>query len=237
MKVRNLMKGKRGLCGFMAGILALLLLFACLPACAPAAEEEAPPVEEEGPYEAYVSSLPEGCFPVPQDCFEQAMDEGEFYKYCWGEWWPAELREGFAQEFGIKVTKDDYGDIDEMVTKFRLYTETAYDIGKSMVVSFLQANGFEVYDVGRDVEIQKFIHKAQEVDADIIGMSALLTTTMSGQKTLIQELKKAGLRDRFKVMVGGAPVTQRWADRIGADAYGVDAADAARKAMKLLGEE
>ena len=110
-----------------------------------------------------------------------------------------------------------------------------HDIGKSMVVSFLQANGFEVYDVGRDVETQKFIHKAQEVDADIIGMSALLTTTMSGQKTLIEELKKAGMRDRFKVMVGGAPVTQRWADRIGADAYGVDAADAARKAMKLLG--
>ncbi|MCK5181162.1 MAG: B12-binding domain-containing protein [Dehalococcoidia bacterium] len=110
-----------------------------------------------------------------------------------------------------------------------------HDIGKSMVVSFLQANGFEVYDIGRDVETQKFIDKAQEVDADIIGMSALLTTTMSGQKTLIEELKKAGLRDRFKVMVGGAPATQRWADRIGADAYGVDAADAAEKAMKLLG--
>ena len=110
-----------------------------------------------------------------------------------------------------------------------------HDIGKSMVVSFLQANGFEVYDVGRDVETQKFIDKAQEVDADIIGMSALLTTTMSGQKTLIEELKKAGLRDRFKVMVGGAPATQRWADRIGADAYGVDAADAAEKTMKLLG--
>jgi trimethylamine corrinoid protein len=110
-----------------------------------------------------------------------------------------------------------------------------HDIGKSMVVSFLQANGFEVYDVGRDVEMQKFIDKAQEVDADIIGMSALLTTTMSGQKMLIEELKKAGLRDRFKVMVGGAPATQRWADRIGADAYGVDAADAAEKAKKLLG--
>ncbi len=110
-----------------------------------------------------------------------------------------------------------------------------HDIGKSMVVSFLQANGFEVYDVGRDVETQKFIDKAQEVDADIIGMSALLTTTMSGQKMLIEELKKAGLRDKFKVMVGGAPATQRWADRVGADAYGVDAADAAEKAKKLLG--
>jgi len=111
-----------------------------------------------------------------------------------------------------------------------------HDIGKSMVVSFLQANGFEVYDLGRDVEMQQFIDKAKEVDADIIGMSALLTTTMSMQKTLIQELKKAGLREKFKVMVGGAPATQRWADRIGADAYGVDAADAAKKAMELLGE-
>jgi len=111
-----------------------------------------------------------------------------------------------------------------------------HDIGKSMVVSFLQANGFEVYDLGRDVEMQKFIDKAKEVDADIIGMSALLTTTMSMQKTLIQELKKTGLREKFKVMVGGAPATQRWADRIGADAYGVDAADAAKKAMELLGE-
>ncbi len=112
-----------------------------------------------------------------------------------------------------------------------------HDIGKSMVVSFLQASGFEVYDIGRDVEMQKFIDKAQEVNADIIGMSALLTTTMSGQKALIQELKKAGLRDKFKVMVGGAPVTQRWADRIEADAYGIDAADAAKKAMKLVGME
>jgi len=111
-----------------------------------------------------------------------------------------------------------------------------HDIGKSMVVSFLQANGFEVYDLGRDVEMQQFIDKAKEVDADIIGMSALLTTTMSMQKTLIQELKKTGLREKFKVMVGGAPATQRWADRIGADAYGVDAADAAKKAMGLLGE-
>ena len=111
-----------------------------------------------------------------------------------------------------------------------------HDIGKSMVISFLQANGFEVYDLGRDVEMQKFIDKAKEVDADIIGMSALLTTTMSMQKTLIQELKKTGLREKFKVMVGGAPATQRWADRIGADAYGVDAADAAKKAKELLGK-
>ena len=77
-----------------------------------------------------------------------------------------------------------------------------HDIGKSMVVSFLQANGFEIYDIGRDVETQKFIDKAQEVDADIIGVSALLTTTMSGQRTLIEELKKAGLRGSCYAKVG-----------------------------------
>jgi len=111
-----------------------------------------------------------------------------------------------------------------------------HDIGKSIVVSLLLANGFEVYDLGRDVEIQRFIEKAQEVDADIIGTSALLTTTMRTQKTLEEELKKASLRDKFKTMVGGAPVTQRWADRIGADAYAGDAAKAVNKALELLGK-
>lgn len=109
-----------------------------------------------------------------------------------------------------------------------------HDIGKSMVVSLLQANGFEVYDLGRDVETRKFIEKAQEVGADIIGTSALLTTTMRTQKTLEEELNKAGLRSKFKTMVGGAPVTQRWADRIGADAYAEDAAEAVRKALGLV---
>jgi len=109
-----------------------------------------------------------------------------------------------------------------------------HDIGKSMVVMLLQVNGFEVYDLGRDVEIKRFIEKAQEVNADIIGTSALLTTTMRGMKTLEEELKKAGLRDKFKTMIGGAPVTQRWADRIGADAYAEDATEAVKKAQELL---
>lgn len=109
-----------------------------------------------------------------------------------------------------------------------------HDIGKSLVVSLLQANGFEVYDLGRDVPTDKFIQKAQEVEADIIGSSALLTTTMEAQKKLEQALKKAGLRERFKTMVGGAPVTQRWADRIGANAYAEDATQAVKKAQELL---
>lgn len=112
-----------------------------------------------------------------------------------------------------------------------------HDIGKFLVTSLLQVNGFEIYDLGHDVDIQKFIDTAIEVEADIIGTSALLTTTMIGQKTLEEKLRKAGLKDRFKTMVGGAPVTQRWADRIGADAFGEDANDAVEKALKLLGSE
>jgi len=110
-----------------------------------------------------------------------------------------------------------------------------HDIGKTIVVSLFKANGFEVYDIGRDVPVDRFIEKAEEVGADIIGSSALLTTTMEVQKRLEEELKKSGLRDKYKTMVGGAPVTQRWADRIGADAFAEDAADGIRKAKELLG--
>lgn len=112
-----------------------------------------------------------------------------------------------------------------------------HDIGKFLVTSLLQVNGFDIYDLGHDVEIQKFIDKAVEVDADIIGTSALLTTTMIGQKTLEEKLRKEGLKNRFKTMVGGAPVTQRWADRIGADAFGEDANDAVAKALRLMGSK
>jgi len=109
-----------------------------------------------------------------------------------------------------------------------------HDIGKTIVVSLFKANGFDVYDIGRDAPIDRFIEKAEEVGADIIGSSALLTTTMELQKRLEQELKKSGLRDKYKTIVGGAPVTQRWADRIGADAFAEDAADGIRKAKQLL---
>jgi dimethylamine corrinoid protein len=110
-----------------------------------------------------------------------------------------------------------------------------HDIGKSIVVSFLLANGFEVYDLGRDVPPDKFIEKATELKADVIGMSALLTTTMEGQKVIIAELKKSGLRDKVKTIVGGAPTSQGWANRIGADAYGENAVDAVRKIKELTG--
>lgn len=110
-----------------------------------------------------------------------------------------------------------------------------HDIGKTIVASLFKANGFEVKDLGRDVSAETFIAEALAFNADIIGTSALLTTTMEGQKTLEEALRNAGLKGRFKTMVGGAPVTQRWADKIGADAYAENAPDGVKKAKALLG--
>jgi trimethylamine corrinoid protein len=109
-----------------------------------------------------------------------------------------------------------------------------HDIGKTIVVSLLKANGFEVKDLGRDVAVARFIEEADKFNADVIGTSALLTTTMGAQKQLEEELKVAGLKERFRTMVGGAPVTQRWADRIGADAFAENAGEAVIKARALL---
>ena len=109
-----------------------------------------------------------------------------------------------------------------------------HDIGKCIVVSLLRANGYTVYDLGRDVDTDRIIEEAVNVNADIIGTSALLTTTMARQKDVEEALKSAGLRDRFKTIVGGAPVTVRWAAKIGCDAYAEDAQDAVIKVKELL---
>ena len=109
-----------------------------------------------------------------------------------------------------------------------------HDIGKCIVVSLLNANGFDVHDLGRDVESEAIIEKAKEVGANVIGTSALLTTTMTRQKEVEQLLKKAGTRDQYKTIVGGAPVTSRWANKIGAAAYAEDAQDAVVKIKELL---
>jgi trimethylamine corrinoid protein len=109
-----------------------------------------------------------------------------------------------------------------------------HDIGKTIVVALFKANGFEVLDLGRDVPNDKIIEEAEKFGADIIGTSTLLTTTMVLQKELEEELKSAGLREKYKTIIGGAPVTQRWADRIGADAYAHDASDGVKKMKELL---
>jgi trimethylamine corrinoid protein len=109
-----------------------------------------------------------------------------------------------------------------------------HDIGKAIVIAYLKANGYDVTDLGRDVAADTFIAKAKETGADIIGMSALLTTTMEEQRKVIKAVKDEGLP--YKTVVGGAPCTQRWADQIGADAYAEDANDGVKKIDALLGK-
>jgi len=109
-----------------------------------------------------------------------------------------------------------------------------HDIGKTIVVSLLKASGFDVLDLGRDVSTDRFIQEAQDFNADIIGTSSLLTTTMPAQKKLEVALKEAGLKEQFKTMVGGAPVTQRWANKIGADAFAENASSCVKLAKELL---
>ncbi len=111
-----------------------------------------------------------------------------------------------------------------------------HEIGKSLVGTLLSANGFEVFDLGVDVPYAKFAEKAREVNADIVGISALLTTTMTGQRSVIEALDDLGLRPKVKVMVGGAPVTRSWSDEIGADGYAEDAIGAVEVAKKLVGK-
>ena len=133
----------------------------------------------------------------------------------------AALPEGEAETKGTVVIGTVQGDV--------------HDIGKTIVVAFLRANGYEVHDLGRDISADKFIAKAEEVGADVIGMSALLTTTMREQTRVIEALKEAGVRDKYKVIVGGGASTQQWADKIGADAYAEDANDGVRKINQLIG--
>jgi len=109
-----------------------------------------------------------------------------------------------------------------------------HDIGKNLVGSMFEGCGFEVIDVGIDADIEKFISAIRENDANILGMSALLTTTMPYMKSVIDALKEAGLRDKVKVMVGGAPVSERFASEIGADGYTSGANAAIAKAKELL---
>ncbi len=110
-----------------------------------------------------------------------------------------------------------------------------HEIGKTLVATMLSASGFQVFDLGVDVPIEKFADKAREVNADIVGVSALLTTTMVGQKSVIEALDDMGLRPRVKVIIGGAPVTRSWADEIGADGYSEDAIGAVAVAKRLVG--
>lgn len=109
-----------------------------------------------------------------------------------------------------------------------------HDIGKNLVKIMLEAAGFEVYDLGRDVAPSKFIERAEEVGAKIIAMSALMTTAMESMQELVELLEKKGLRDKYKVLIGGGPISKIFADKIKADEYGGNANEAVRIAGKMV---
>lgn len=111
-----------------------------------------------------------------------------------------------------------------------------HDIGKNLVKIMMDTAGFEVYDLGRDVAVEVFVEKAKEVKRGLVCMSTLMTTTMANMGRVIEGLEKAGIRDNFKVMVGGGPLSQSFADKIGADIYTSNAAEAAKVAQRLAAD-
>jgi corrinoid protein of di/trimethylamine methyltransferase len=110
-------------------------------------------------------------------------------------------------------------------------------IGKDLVKTFLGINGYDVYDLGTEVPTEKFINKAEEVKADIIGISAMMTASMSYQGDVVNKLKARGIREKYKVLVGGCPMTPAFAESIGADDWGADMADAVVKADRMMKEK
>lgn len=110
-----------------------------------------------------------------------------------------------------------------------------HDIGKNLVKIMLETGGFDVYDLGRDVPVEKFVDYVKENEVDIVGMSSLMTTTMPGMAAVINRLKEEGVRDKVKVMIGGAPVSPAFAEKIEADGYSRNAIEAVEVAKKLVG--
>jgi len=109
-----------------------------------------------------------------------------------------------------------------------------HDIGKNIVAALLFASGFEVYDLGKDVPVEEFVNKAREVDANIVAASALLSTTLPVQHEIVKAIASAGLRDKVKLIFGGAPVTEEWVREIGADGYGENAVEAVNVAKRAI---
>jgi 5-methyltetrahydrofolate--homocysteine methyltransferase len=158
------------------------------------------------------------------------FEEGEMFV-------PEMLIAARAMQAGMNLLKPYLAE-GEVVSAGRIVVGTVsgdlHDIGKNLVAMMMEGAGFELMDMGVDTPAEKFIQAARD-GADVLAMSALLTTTMPSMKTTVDALVEAGLRDKVKVLIGGAPVTQAYADQIGADGYAPDASSAARKAKELLG--
>jgi len=112
-----------------------------------------------------------------------------------------------------------------------------HDIGKNIVKMMLEGAGLQVHDLGRDVPVQRFVDEAERLNANVIAISTLMSTTMEGMRLVIDELTRRGIREKFSVMIGGGPISQDFATKIGAEAYGRDASEAIRIARKLTAQE
>lgn len=158
------------------------------------------------------------------------FEEGDYYV-------PEMLIAARAMQAGLAVLKPHLLQADIKTTgKVAMGTVSGdlHDIGKNLVMMMLEGAGFEVTDLGTDVSVQKFVEAVRSGEADIIGMSALLTTTMSNMKSTVEALVEAGLRERVKIIIGGAPVTEEYARSIGADGYAPDASRAVALAKSLM---
>lgn len=153
---------------------------------------------------------------------------------------PELLMASEAMKAGVEILRPllMQGDIKKIGKCLLLTVEgDVHDIGKNLVLLFLESAGFDVVDMGADVDVDDVIETIEEdEDIQIVGMSAMLTTTMYAMQDVIDELEDAGLRDRVKVMIGGAPVTKEFADKIGADGYSLDAPQAVELAKQLIAE-
>lgn len=152
---------------------------------------------------------------------------------------PEVLMAAKAMGSGIEIVKSAMAE-DEMPTTGTLVIGTVegdlHDIGKNLVAMMVESTGFKVIDLGIDLSAEVFVNAVKEHKPDILGMSALLTTTMPNMKDVINALEEAGLKDKVKVIIGGAPITQSFADEIGADGYAPDAASAVELCKKLLAQ-
>jgi 5-methyltetrahydrofolate--homocysteine methyltransferase len=159
------------------------------------------------------------------------FEEGEFFI-------PEMLIAARAMQAGLAVLKPHLMQADVKATG-RVVAGTVkgdlHDIGKNLVCMLLEGAGFEIIDLGTDVVPEKFVEVVKEGKADIVALSALLTTTMPNMKVTIEALKSAGVREKAKVIIGGAPLTQAYADQIGADGYAPDASRAVALAKSLMG--
>ncbi len=163
----------------------------------------------------------------------EKFDSGEYYL-------PQLVISGDLMDTVSKVLEKNISKADAQRKKIIIVGTVQADVhsvGKNLVSTMLKAGGFQVVDLGVDVPSATFIEKAKDLNADMIALSSLLTTTMPYQREVIDDLASMGLRDRFKVMIGGGPVTKEYAAKIGADGYGKDAIEAVEVAKKLLSVE